>query len=377
MILLVQEFWVSASGVHRVRFERSILMKKLVVTAVIIASACGIFSAREILAENTVGHAVQKGDTLWDLSGEYLNNPLQWPKIWKVNPEIANPHRIMPGQTVKIPIMEGTPVVEPPAASVAAPVEPESSALARAGLSSSSEPLPVFMTKKDIPQVVEQPGAGQMDAPAKYYDEGIGMVTNDIPNEGRVLHNEQGWQGVALGETILISAPGARVGQQFGVYRDMGKVESLSYFGRSPGHLLADIAIIEVVASDATRQQAIIRRAFSEVRTDDVLGQVLERPTITAPASQPGRGAVTGTVVAFHLMRQLAGPGDILYLNIGADLGLAPGDLLSVAGKDQADGRNFGEIMVLRVGAKTAAAVVTKRSNHEVRRGDVVRAPVL
>lgn len=352
-------------------------MRKLVVTTVIIAAACGIFGAREILAENTTGHAVEKGDTLWDLSGEYLNNPLQWPKIWKVNPEIANPHRIMPGQVVRIPIIEGTPAVEPPANSVVAPEASDTSALARAGLASSSEPLSVFVTKKDIPLVVEQAGHGQMDAPAKYYDQGIGMVTNDIPNEGRVLQNAQGWQGAALGETILISAPGAQVGQQFGVYRDMGKVESLSFFGKSPGHLLADIAIVEVVVSSESGQQAVIRRAFSEVRTDDVLGQVWERPTISARAPQAGTTAVTGAVVAFHFMRQLAGPGDILYLNIGADQGLAPGDLLSVAGKDQAEGRNSGEIMILRVGAKTAAGVVTKRSGHEVRRGDVVKASVL
>lgn len=345
----------------------------------IVASACGIFAAGEILAENMTGHAVQKGDTLWDLSGEYLNNPLQWPKIWKVNPEIANPHRIMPGQIVRIPVAEGGPVVETPAASVAvaAPTESDSSALARAGRASTSEPLSVLFVKNDPALAAEQTGAGQTNMPGMYSTEGIGMVTSDIPKEGRVLGNDRGWQGAARGETILISAPGAQVGRQFGVYRDMGKVDPLSYFGRSPGHLLADIGIIEVVASDASRQEAVVRRAFTEVRTDDLLGQVPEQATVSARPSQPGMAAVEGAVVAFHLMRQLAGPGDVLYLNIGADHGLAPGDLLSVAGKDQAEGRNSGEIMILRVASKTAAAVVTKRSGHEVRRGDVVGPPVL
>jgi hypothetical protein len=76
-------------------------------------------------------------------------------------------------------------------------------------------------------------------------------------------------------------------------------------------------------------------------------------------------------------MRQFAGPDDIVYLNIGSDQGLAIGDLLSVAGVDQTEGRNSGEIMILRVSPNTAAAVVTKRSVHEVRRGDVVGPPVL
>lgn len=352
-------------------------MRKFVATAVIIASTCGVFGGREIWAGNTTSHAVQKGDTLWDLSGGYLNDPLLWPKIWEVNPGIANPHRITPGQVIKIPDMGKVPVREVTVERVVGPVESGPSALAQAGLASSFEPLPIVGVKKDLPLSGERAKAVQMIDPAQYYDRGIGMLTNEIPNGGLVLRTEQGWQGAAFGETILISAPGAQVGQQFGVYRDMGKVESLAYFSKSPGHLLADIAIVEVVASDAARQQAVIRRAYAEVRTDDVLGQVPERPTVSARPAATGVASVTGSVVAFQFMRQLAGPDDIVYLNIGADQGLAPGDLLSVAAADQAEGRTSGEIMILRVSATTAAAVVTKRSGHEVRRGDVVGPPVL
>jgi len=352
-------------------------MRKFVATAVIIASACGVFSGRDVWAENTTSHAVQKGDTLWDLSGEYLNNPLLWPKIWKINPGIANPHWIKPGQVVKIPGMGKAPAREVTVDRVIGSADSGSAALARAGRASSSEPLPLIVVKKDLPPTGEQAKAAQVNDPAQYYDRGIGMVTNDIPDEGRVLRTEQGWQEAAFGETILISAPGAQVGQQFGVYRDMGKVESLAYFSKSPGQLLADIAIIEVVASDASKQEAVVRRAYAAVKTDDVLGQVPERPTVSARPAQAGTASVNGAVVAFQFMRQLAGPGDIVYLNIGADQGLAPGDLLSVAAEDQAEGRSSGEIMILRVSATTAAAVVTKRSAHEVRRGDVVGPPVM
>lgn len=353
-------------------------MKKIVATAVIVVSACGVFGGREILAEDTTTHAVQKGDTLWDLSESYLDDPLLWPKIWRFNPGITNPHLIKPGQIVKIPGQKKAPAKEVSAASVIIPVESGSSPLARAGLASTSEPLPIIVVDKELPAAGVRARTVQVDDPARYYDRGIGMVTNDIPGQGRVLHTEQGWrQGAALGETILVSAPGAQVGQQFGVYRDFGKVESLRYFSSSPGHLLADIAIVEIVASDATRQEAVIRRAYAEVRIDDLLGQIPERPVISERSSQAGAVPVKGAVVAFHMMRQFAGPDDIVYLNIGADQGLAPGDLLSVAGEDPAEARTSGEVMVLKVSATTAAAVVTKRSAHEVRRGDVVGPPAL
>ncbi|MDG4476908.1 LysM peptidoglycan-binding domain-containing protein [Thiovibrio frasassiensis] len=352
-------------------------MKKIIASTFILASVCGVFGAGEIWAENTTTHAVQKGDTLWDLSGGYLNNPLLWPKIWKLNPGIANPNLILPGQIVTIPGGGKSPAPEAPAEMVVGPVASGSSPLAKAGLASTSEPLSLIVVKKELAGNGAQAAAGLGNVPARYYEQGVGMLTNDIPKVGKVLQTEGGWKVAALGETILISAPGAQVGQQFGVYRDMGKVESLSYFGASPGHLLAEIGILEVVASDPVRQQAVIRRAFGEVKRGDLLGQVPEVPTVSEIPVQGGPPSVKGAVVAFHMMRQLAGPGDIIYLNVGTDQGLAPGHLLSVAAADQAEGRTSGEILVLRVSAKSAAAVVTKRSGHEVRRGDLVGPPAL
>lgn len=359
-------------------------MKKYFAIAVIIGSACGVFGIGEIRAQNPTSHAVQKGDTLWDLSGDYLNDPLLWPEVWKINPGIANPHRIKPGQIVRIPgpgkapLREAAPEMAPemgPEMAIA-PVESGLSPLARAGLASSSEPLPLIVVKNDLPPT-EETAVGQGKSPDRYPDRGIGMVTSEIPNEGQVLRTEQGWQNAAFGETIFVSAPAALVGRQFGVSRDMGRVAPLTYSGESPGHLLADIAIVEVVAADASGQQAVIRRAYTEVRTGDLLGPVPEPPTVPAPPLQAGAPSAAGSVVAFHLMRSLAGPGDIVYLNIGAEQGLAPGDLLPVAGRDPAEGRASGEIMILRVAANTAAAVVTSRSAHEVRRGDVVGPPGL
>jgi hypothetical protein len=49
-------------------------------------------------------HKVIKGDTLWDISKNELNDPFLWPKIWKENSWIANPHWIYPNQMIKIPL---------------------------------------------------------------------------------------------------------------------------------------------------------------------------------------------------------------------------------------------------------------------------------
>ena len=53
-------------------------------------------------------YVVQRGDTLWGISGMYLQRPWRWPELWGMNLQsIANPHLIYPGQTLYLEKVDG------------------------------------------------------------------------------------------------------------------------------------------------------------------------------------------------------------------------------------------------------------------------------
>ncbi len=56
-------------------------------------------------------YTVKTGDTLWDISKVYLRDPWYWPEIWYVNPQVANPHLIYPGDKLKLVYIDGQPRV--------------------------------------------------------------------------------------------------------------------------------------------------------------------------------------------------------------------------------------------------------------------------
>ncbi|NOY23432.1 MAG: LysM peptidoglycan-binding domain-containing protein [Acidobacteria bacterium] len=88
---------------------------------------------------------IQKGDTLWDLSGKFLSNPYLWPQIWKANSYIKDPHWIYPGD----PLAIGKVTLVAPT-----PVEPTAEPVEKA-IKEFSTPEQVPKVEKKAPQAKE------------------------------------------------------------------------------------------------------------------------------------------------------------------------------------------------------------------------------
>jgi len=64
-----------------------------------------------VKSDHPDSYVVQKGDTLWGISGKFLQKPWLWPQVWEANPQIQNPHLIYPGDVVALKYKDGKPIL--------------------------------------------------------------------------------------------------------------------------------------------------------------------------------------------------------------------------------------------------------------------------
>ncbi|MEO1925699.1 MAG: LysM peptidoglycan-binding domain-containing protein, partial [Gammaproteobacteria bacterium] len=88
------------------------MLKKILISIAFFLLSFGVNSDElAINPDYPDDYIVVKGDTLWDISARFLEQPWRWPEIWNVNPQIENPHLIYPGDIVSLSYKDGMPVL--------------------------------------------------------------------------------------------------------------------------------------------------------------------------------------------------------------------------------------------------------------------------
>lgn len=88
------------------------MLKKIILYSLLMGiSAISLADTVAVKSDHPESYTVQKGDTLWDISGKFLQQPWLWPQVWEANPQIENPHLIYPGDVVSLQYKDGKPIL--------------------------------------------------------------------------------------------------------------------------------------------------------------------------------------------------------------------------------------------------------------------------
>lgn len=269
-------------------------------------------------------YIVKKGDTLWDLSNQFLVDPWRWPEIWEANPQVHNPHLIYPGDELAlfyrggkpvIRVIRGEEVVEPGAPPVISrqtgprefKLTPQARAVPREEAIST---IPVDAIQQFLarPRVLDP---GQFES-APY------VVS--VGSEALIGH---------AGKEVFARALGEDAGSNFGVYRQ-GQVyrnpeDSSDILGYEVIHV-ADV-VLEAGGDPAT---LLLTQTNREVLIGDRLLPVLDDQLVTNFIPRPPNRDVQAQIIAVMDGVTQIGENQIVVLNLGTREGIEQGHVLTV-----------------------------------------------
>lgn len=320
------------------------------------------------IPEGTAYYIVQRGDTLWDLAGRFLNNHYLWPQIWDANKYIKDAHWIWPGDPVVFPKL----AVVAEQAGQAPPVPgPE-------GLEAAS--APAGEGAGDTAASMLGPVTEEMTLQCAHY------VVDEREDESLyLLGSEQGSDKLALADRDLVYlSKGSNAGVKPG---DLYTLHHFAYPVRHPasgkklGYKVETTGWAKVVVVNENTACAVIEQACNDVHAGDYL-RPFEKVNVpmtvrTTPneCCAPANGRLDRTIVDLQEDTTIAGEGHLVTIDAGTEDGVSPGSVFAVYRvmyPSAPTPRNVvGQATVVSVRDRTATAKVTY-SKAEIVVGDRV-----
>jgi hypothetical protein len=214
-------------------------------------------------------YVIKKGDTLWDLSNEYMNDPYQWPELWQRNQYITNPHLIYPGNALRL---YGRPGYGPPEA-----VEETE----KAGVALTEEqPISETAETGEIEEVMEETVVAkeevrrvEEDDVAQVLRKGdVEFVILEEESLGEIVDARYEKRLLAQGDTVYLAMKETppHVGERFLIFRT--KKMLTNPYTKKRGKKIYVVGALKVTAIKGVLYQAEITDSMDAVlRGDEVM----------------------------------------------------------------------------------------------------------
>jgi hypothetical protein len=325
------------------------------------------------IPEGTAFHIVERGDTLWDLAGRYLDNPYLWPQLWDTNKYIEDAHWIYPGDPIVLPAID---VITEAAGEELALGGPEG-IVDEFGMEPGMEAAPG--------------GPGAAGAALRPVTEETALqcamyvVTDGEDESLYIVGAEQGGDKVALAERdIVYLSKGSNAGVKAG---DLYSLHHVSYPVRHPvsgsriGTKVETTGWVKVILVQEDTASAVIEESCIDVHAADYLKpfervnvpMVVRRPP--SDRLTPPTGKLDRYIVDLQDDATMGGAGQMVIIDAGSRDGVSAGTVFTiyrVMYPSVPTPRNVvGEVTVVAARETTSTAKITY-SREEIMVGDQV-----
>jgi hypothetical protein len=268
----------------------------------------------QIAASAPKSYVVQRGDTLWGLAGMFLKDPWLWPEIWYVNPEVTNPHRIYPGDTLRLAVgRDGKQQLQLAHTGAGAPV-------AMGGPVTRLNPLlrsdPLDAPIETIPYASI---AGFLSRPALLTDAQVKAAPY-------VLALRDNHLVAGAGNDVYVRKLGGGQGERFNI---MHIGEPLKVPGHGTVGYIAQFASLGEVTRAGDPARLVLTESARETLSGDVLIPEASNLVADIRPHRP-RAAIDSRILAVVNGVLLAGQFQVVAISGGSGEGVEPGHVLKV-----------------------------------------------
>jgi LysM repeat protein len=299
----------------------------------------------EDLAPNAPdSHTVQRGDTLWGISGMFLKTPWRWPELWGMNlDQIRNPHLIYPGQVLVLDKRDGRATLR-----VAQPGDGVPAGTVKLSPRVRSETL-------DGGAIAAIP----LHLITPFLNEAVVFENNELDVAPRIVATQEGRVLVSRGETAYVRGD-LRGARDFRLFRQLTPLadpqtgEVLGYEGRYVG--TAEAVRPEGTAPAPGGTAVVVPATFRitsnklEAGVGDRLAPVPQQELVAYVPHAP-RSPIDGRIISIYGEGMSAGQNHVVSLNRGSKDGLERGHVLALwrAGRDAVDTTTPGQRTLMRL----------------------------
>ena len=317
---------VATTAVHIVditmKMSLKTIAKALLITtfssAMLMSAAHANNPPPAIKADAPNRYIVKKGDTLWDISGRYLDSPWRWKEIWATNKQIKNPNLIYPNDILILCVIQGKTLIGVDTGEGCAGVEKQLTG------NVVSSTVSVTSTANSIPPL-------PWSAIQHWLDKTVIVNPQDFNTTPYILASKKGNLITASGDKVYAKGVPLIVGQRYGIYRE-GELYVEPKTQKVIGLEVTQVAT-GLVTSTETNGVSSLQLTDSydkEVREGDRVFVELNNsiPPVFYPA--PATVSRGGMIVRIMDSISSAAKGSVVAINLGSTHGAKPGDVLTV-----------------------------------------------